>query len=102
MWRARKRRSWQMLLPHIGDEFGSTSTLSNSIVRFSALAIVYLLSRTRSMRPEAPCVRLFQSSMASSTSVRLVDRDDRPFADEIEVRVGDDGGHLDDHVRCRA
>ena len=40
MWRARKRRSWQMLLPHIGEEPGSTSNVSDSSVRFSALAMV--------------------------------------------------------------
>ena len=29
---------------------------------------------------------------------RLVNGDDRPFGDDIEMGVGDDGGHLDDHV----
>ena len=30
---------------------------------------------------------------------RLVNRDYRPFSDDVEIDVGDDGGHLDDHVR---
>ena len=86
MWRARKRRSWQMLLPHIGEELGSTSTVNDSSVRFSALAIVYLLLRTRSMSPEAPCVRLFHSSMASQDFRRLMDGDHRPFGDDVRDR----------------
>ena len=35
------------------------------------------------MRPDAPWVRLFHH---------------RAFGDYVEIGIGDDGGHLDDHI----
>ena len=53
--RARKRRSWQMLLPHIGELFSTTCLRRKSKVIRSASATLVLLLRTRWVRPECPC-----------------------------------------------
>jgi hypothetical protein len=50
-----KRRSWQMLLPHIGDTPGSIQRDRKSTVCLSACAAVIVLARTRAARPDAPC-----------------------------------------------
>jgi hypothetical protein len=67
MRRARKRRSWQMLLPHIGERPGSAQARRNSSVSRSAAAVSIRLASTRAINPELPCCLRFQSSMASST-----------------------------------
>src|SRR5574343_88473 len=68
MWLARKRRSWQMLLPHIGLLPAGTYWARNSITRASASASDTSLALTRSIRPLLPWVPLFQLSMPSSTA----------------------------------
>jgi len=52
---ARKRLSWQILLPHMGDAPAFTSGVRNSMVRASAFASVVLLARTRAASPDEPC-----------------------------------------------
>ena len=68
MWRARKRRSWQMLLPHMGDVPAATSGVRNSSVRASASATLTLLPRTRASSPDELCCLWFQSSIRARTS----------------------------------
>ena len=34
-------------------------------------------------------------------AIRLLDRDHRPFGDNIELGIGDQGGHLDDPLPVR-
>src|SRR5881275_2595342 len=50
--RARKRRSWQMLLPHMGELPAVTSGARNSSVRCCATPSRVRLARTRASRPE--------------------------------------------------
>jgi len=52
--RARKRRSWQMLLPHIGEAPAGTCRARNASVSRSASDSVTRLARTRVNRPLAP------------------------------------------------
>ena len=61
-----KRRSWQMLLPHIGEAPGTAWAARNSSVAASASARVTRLARTRASSPEPPCWRWFHSSMRAS------------------------------------
>jgi len=62
-----KRRSWQTELPHIGDLPGGTSGARKASIACSAWASLQREARTRSSRPERPCVDLFHWSIASST-----------------------------------
>ncbi|MNN81021.1 hypothetical protein D3C81_1978010 [compost metagenome] len=57
-----------MLLPQIGDLPFATHCSRKAMVRASASAMLTLLSLTRWVRPEAPWVRVFHSSMRASTS----------------------------------
>ena len=66
------------------------------MVSASASAMLIELSRTRSIRPALPWVRLFHSSMRASTSSLLVHGEHRAFGQGVQVTVGDDGGHFDD------
>src|SRR5512135_653844 len=68
MWRAMKRRSWQMELPHIGELRTGTYSLRNSSSCASASASVKAEALTFAIRPERPCVLVFHLSMASITA----------------------------------
>src|SRR5574337_263470 len=65
---ARKRRSWQMLLPHIGLLPAGTKRFRKSRTRRSACASSTVEALTRSTSPLLPCVPLFHASIASSTA----------------------------------
>src|SRR5471032_2843050 len=63
-----KRRSWPMVLPHIGAfPFGTHRRMKASSAS-SASASVTVDALTRSIRPERPCVPLFHASILSSVS----------------------------------
>src|SRR5262249_24046933 len=66
--RARKRRSWQIELPHIGELFAGTCVVRNSSAMDSACASDSEDALTRPTRPVFACVPLFQESIASSTA----------------------------------
>src|SRR5438874_1840820 len=68
MPRAMKRRSWQIELPHIGDLPAGTHCFRKAISCSSAWASFTVEALTRSIRPERPCVPLFQASILSSVS----------------------------------
>ncbi len=63
-----KRRSWQIELPHIGDLPAGTQRFRKASSSASAWASVSVDALTLSIRPERPCVPLFQLSMPSSTA----------------------------------
>src|SRR5471032_3165164 len=63
-----KRRSWPMVLPHIGDLPFGTHRRMKAISASSASASVTVDALTRSIRPERPCVPLFHASILSSVS----------------------------------
>ena len=65
---ARKRRSWQIELPHIGLLPAGTYCLSHSTTLASASPSVTVEALTRSISPLLPCVPLFQASIASSVA----------------------------------
>ena len=61
--------------------------------RHRVVAVAHALDEAGSaMRALVPFVHGVQHSG------RLVNRDHGPFGDDVEIHVGDDGGHLDDHV----
>ena len=98
---ARKRRSWQMLLPHIGDLPLGTYCFRNSITSASACASSTVDAFTRSIRPLRPCVPLFQRP--SRRAWRRSGGSRRPGlrSRRAQLRVGDDDGDLDDAVGVR-
>ena len=64
---AKKRRSWQILLPHIGDSPAGTHCERKSIVAASACAsvvVLFALDQPSPMRYGA----VFQASMAANLS----------------------------------
>src|SRR5471032_1028590 len=63
-----KRRSWPMVLPHIGDFPFGTHRRMKAISASSASASVTVDALTRSIKPERPCVPLFHASILSSVS----------------------------------
>src|SRR5713101_2655265 len=68
MWRARKRRSWQIELPHIGEVCLGACRPRKSSIRSSTAASSNDEDLTLSMRPVRAWVLLFHSSIAASTS----------------------------------
>ena len=101
MWRARKRRSWQMLLPHMGERPRSTQDSRNASVSRSAAAASIRLASTRAVRPEPPCCLRFQSSMRGEHRLALVHGEYRTFGEHRQVFVGYDRGDFDDEVGVR-
>src|SRR5471032_870905 len=63
-----KRRSWPMVLPHIGVFPFGTHRRMKALSASSASASVTVDALTRSTRPERPCVPLFHASIFSSVS----------------------------------
>ncbi len=96
--RARKRRSWQMLLPRIGEAPACASGARKASVRCSAMAVVMVLDFARAVRPELPCWRGVPLVHLSQHFVGLVDRQVRSLGDHLEILVRDDGGDLDDVI----
>src|SRR6266702_4259197 len=68
MWRARKRRSWQIELPHIGEVCLGACRPRKSSIRSSTAASSNGEDLTLSMSPVRAWVLLFHSSIAASTS----------------------------------
>src|SRR6266700_1512300 len=68
MWRARKRRSWQIELPHIGEVRLGTCRPRKSSILSSTAASSSGEDLTLSMSPVRAWVLLFHSSIAASTS----------------------------------
>src|SRR5574343_783879 len=68
MWLAMKRRSWQIVLPHMGEPRAGTYWARKASIWAAALASSTVEALTRSIRPLRPWVPLFHASMASRTS----------------------------------
>src|SRR5260221_12849191 len=68
MSRARKRRSWQIELPHIGEVLPGTCCARTASIRSSTSASSNRDDLTLSISPVRAWVLLFQSSMASRTA----------------------------------
>ena len=101
---ARKRRSWQMLLPHIGDlplRHVALQEVDQSRARRAASSTVDALHAVDRGRCGRGC-RLFQASMRVQHGVALVHREHRAFDADRQLRVGDDDGDLDDAVALGA
>ena len=106
MWLARKRRSWQMLLPHIGD-FARRARSAASGTRSwrRGRRLVDRRGADAVDQPAAPCVPLFQASMPSSvaslwcTEHRALDARGRGSVTTTAISmmrsVGRQAGHLE-------
>src|SRR3989338_1912073 len=68
MQRARKRLSWQMELPYMGDFPAGTYCCRNSIICASASDSLSVEAFTLSISPDFPWVLLFQASIPSNTA----------------------------------
>src|SRR3990167_5225940 len=66
MYLTRKRRSWPIELPHIGEPLAGTYCLRKVINCSWACSSVVVDALTLAIRPLLPCVPLFQASILSS------------------------------------
>ena len=103
MYRARKRRSIPMLLPHSGAD-----SRSGNVLRGCSRAPSPRRRRRRrprpgsaASRPDFVCIVRTKSSMRASVGFVLVHDELDPVVERLQVGVGDDARDLDDHVASR-
>ena len=101
MWRARKRRSWQMLLPHMGER----PRLRPRIEKRQRLTLGR--GGIDAARPH-PCRQTGAAVLLAVPVVHgrqhrfaLMHGDDRTFGEHTQVLVGYDRGNFDDEIRVR-